>query len=155
MYGQDRKELREVFFRAWQRHREQQPLVGIERIIASVALRHPEYHGVLENRASHEDHDFSPQTGESNPFLHMGMHIAIEEQLSVDQPSGIRAYYQALLKREPDDHSAQHRVMDCLGEMLWQADRQQSVPDPILYLTCLAQLCGEPQIVDDVVVPRA
>ena len=154
MYSQDRKALREVFFRAWQRHREQQPLVGIEHIIASVALRHPEYHALLENRAPHEDHDFSPQAGQSNPFLHMGMHIAIEEQLSVDQPSGIRAYYQAILQQGLDEHSAQHRIMDCLGEMLWQADRHGSAPDSAAYLTCLAQLCGEPQIVHDVAIPR-
>ncbi len=158
MYGQDRtqsrNQLRQVFFRAWQRQREQQPLVGIERIIASVALRHPEYHTVLENRASHEDHDFSPQTGQSNPFLHMGMHITIEEQLSVDQPSGIRAYYQTIMKQGLDEHDAQHRIMDCLGEMLWQADRQRSAPDPTAYLTCLAQLCGEPQVVNDLAIPR-
>ncbi len=154
MYGQDRKELREVFFRAWQHQREQQPLVGIERIIASVALRHPEYHAVLENRASHEDHDFSPHAGLSNPFLHMGMHIAIEEQLSVDQPSGIRAYYQTLLKQELDEHGAQHRIMDCLGEMLWQADRHGSAPDSAAYLACLAQLCSEPDVVHHIAVPK-
>lgn len=154
MYGQDRKELRQVFFRAWQRQRMHQPLVGIERVIISVALRHPEYHAVLENRGSQEDQDFSPQAGQSNPFLHMGMHIAIEEQLAIDQPRGIRAYYQAILKHEPDAHSAQHRIMDCLGETLWQADRQQSAPDATAYLACLAQLCGELQIVDDVAIPR-
>ena len=151
MYAQDRAQnrnpLRQVFFRAWQRQREQLPLVGIERIIASVALRHPEYHAVLENRASHEDHDFSPHTSQTNPFLHMGMHIAIEEQLAVDQPSGICVYYQTLLKQGLDAHEAQHRIMDCLGEMLSQAERHAGAPDFAVYLACLARLCDEPQAV--------
>lgn len=158
MYSQDctqsRNQLRQVFFRAWQRQREQQPLVGIERIIASVALRHPEYHAVLENPASHEDHDFSPRAGRSNPFLHMGMHIAIEEQLSVDQPSGIRAYYQTILKQELDEHGAQHRIMDCLGEMLWQAERHGGTLNSAAYLACLAHLCGEPHVAHNTAAPK-
>ena len=74
----------------------------------------------------------------------MGLHIAIEEQLSIDRPGGIRAYYRTLLQQGPDEHAAQHRMMDCLGEMLWQAGRSQSAPDPGLYLGCLARLCGKP-----------
>jgi hypothetical protein len=144
VYAQDRKQIREVFFRAWQRHLNRQPLEGIELMVAAVALRHPEYHALLASAEANEDRDFLAQAGETNPFLHMGMHIAIEEQLSIDQPGGIRAYYQTLLKQGPDEHTAQHRMMDCMGEMLWQAGRNQSAPDPGLYLDCLARLCGKP-----------
>lgn len=143
MFGQDRKTLREVFFRAWGRYRNQQPLEGVERLIAAVAVRHPEYHALLENEMANEDRDFLPEAGQTNPFLHMGMHIAIEEQLSIDQPSGIRAYYETLVKQAPDEHAAQHQIMECMGEMLWQAGRRQKPPDPSDYLDCLARICGE------------
>jgi hypothetical protein len=141
MYGHDRRQMREVFFRAWQRHRGQQPLTGVEPLIVAVALRHPEYHALLQDPDS-QDRDFSAESSQANPFLHMGMHIAIEEQLGLDQPSGVRAHYQTLLKHGLDEHTAQHHMMDCMGEMLWQAGRQAATPDPKIYLNCLAQLCG-------------
>ncbi|MDH5513112.1 MAG: DUF1841 family protein, partial [Gammaproteobacteria bacterium] len=116
--GQDREQTREVFFRAWRAHHEGRPLEGVEKLIVQVLLRHPEYHPVLENSEMARGRDFFPESGETNPFLHLGMHIAIEEQLSLDQPRGVRACYQALLEKMPDDHAVQHRFMECLGEML-------------------------------------
>ncbi len=141
MYSQDRRQMREVFFRAWRHHREQHPLSGVESLVVAVALRHPEYHDLLQDTATSEDRDWSVEAGQTNPFLHMGMHIAIEEQLAIDQPDGVRACYQALLKQGLDEHATQHRMMDCMGEMLWQAGRLSSAPDPGIYLNCLAQLC--------------
>ncbi len=138
--GQDRGQTREVFFRAWRAHREGRPLEGVERLIVQVALRHPEYHTVLEQSDTTRERDYSPEAGESNPFLHLGLHIAIEEQLSIDQPPGIRARYQELLRGYPDEHAVQHRMMECLGEMLWQAGRQNSAPQESLYLDCLRRL---------------
>ena len=142
MYSGDRKQMRDVFFRAWQRHCAQQPLSGVEPLVVAVALRHPEYHALLQDPAASQDQDWSAESGQTNPFLHMGMHIAIEEQLAIDQPSGVRAHYQVLLKQGLDEHATQHRMMDCMGEMLWQASRRAGAPDPGIYLDCLAQLCG-------------
>ncbi|MBI3570709.1 MAG: DUF1841 family protein [Gammaproteobacteria bacterium] len=174
LLGQDRRETREVFFRAWQRHRENLPLEGIEPLVVTVVLRHPEYHALLEHptrteaatsarqmagrmsaasRApfSHrsprfgpitEDRDYLPEGGQTNPFLHMGMHIAIEEQLALDQPRGIRAHYQQLLARLADEHAVQHRMMECLGEWLWRAGRNGAAPPETDYLNCLAQLAS-------------
>ena len=139
MFGQDRQQMRAVFFRAWQRHHTQQPLTGVEPLVVAVALRHPEYHALLQDPATHEDRDWSLAAGQTNPFLHMGLHITLEEQLGLDQPRGVRGYYQALLQQGLDEHAAQHRMMDCLGEMLWQAGRQSGPPDMGLYMRCLAQ----------------
>ena len=144
--GQDRGQTREVFFRAWRAHREGRPLEGVERLIVQVALRHPEYHTVLEKSETTRERDYSPESGESNPFLHLGLHIAIEEQLSIDQPPGIRARYQELLRRYPDEHAVQPRMMECLGEMLWQAGRQNSAPQESLYLDCLRRLASASDI---------
>ena len=142
--GQDREQTREVFFRAWRTHREGRPLEGVEQLIVQVALRHPEYHSALEQSESTRERDYLPETGETNPFLHLGMHIAIEEQLSIDQPPGIRGLYQKLLSRYPDEHTVQHHMMECLGEMLWQANRQAVAPRETVYLDCLRRLISEP-----------
>ena len=141
MYGgQDRGETRAVFFRAWDTHRAGRPLAGVEKLIVQVALRHPEYHALLDAPEAARERDYFPESGEANPFLHLGMHIAIEEQLSIDQPPGIRDYYQKLLSRHPDEHTVQHRMMECLGEMLWQASRQAAAPQAAIYLDCLRRL---------------
>jgi len=109
-----------------------------------VLLRHPEYHSTLEQSEATRERDYFPETGDTNPFLHLGMHIAIEEQLSIDQPSGIRGLYQKLLSQHPDEHALQHYMMDCLGEMLWQANRQASAPQETVYLDCLRRLASKP-----------
>lgn len=142
--GQDRGQTREVFFRAWRAHREGHPLEGVEKLIVQVVLRHPEYHSLLEHPEPARERDYFPESGQTNPFLHLGMHIAIEEQLSIDQPRGIRGYYQKILMRLPDEHAAQHHMMECLGEMLWQASRQATAPQETVYLDCLKRLLGSP-----------
>ncbi|MDO8596769.1 MAG: DUF1841 family protein [Sulfuricaulis sp.] len=142
--GQDRGQTREVFFRAWRAHREGHPLEGVEKLIVQVVLRHPEYHSLLEHDEPARERDYFPESGQTNPFLHLGMHIAIEEQLSIDQPRGIRGYYQKILMRLPDEHAAQHHMMECLGEMLWQASRQATAPQETVYLDCLKRLLGSP-----------
>jgi hypothetical protein len=130
-----------VFYRAWRRYRTGQPLEGVESVIVSVVLRHPEYHPMLEaDRPAAAD--TSGDTGQSNPFLHLGMHIAIEEQLGTDRPPGARACFQALQTRGLDAHAAQHHMMECLGDVLWQAGRSGRPPDTDAYLLCLARLSG-------------
>lgn len=137
MYGADRTQVRNVFFRAWQRHREHQPLEGVERLIVDVALAHPEYHAMLEAPARHTDPDYAATPGASNPFLHMGLHLAIAEQLSIDQPPGMRTYYQEMRRRLPDPHAVEHAMMECLNDMLWRATREHRAPDQAAYLDCL------------------
>ena len=140
MFTHDRRQLREVFFRAWRNHRDHLPLSGVENIIVDIALRHPEYQPLLEHPERHEEQDYLPEMGATNPFLHMGMHIAIAEQLSIDQPHGVRALYQRLLQQSNDPHDAQHRAMECLSEMVWQAQRNGTAPDEAIYLSCLKRL---------------
>jgi hypothetical protein len=142
MYGTDRARLRDVFFQAWRRHRTGQPVGGIERMVVDVALRHPEYQRLLEDPDAHADRDFDPAFGQTNPFLHLGMHIAIEEQLSIDQPRGVRAHYDRLRLRLADEHTAQHVMMECLGEMLWQAQSTGADPNEAVYLECLGKADG-------------
>ena len=134
MFNPSRDEVRELFFRAWRAYRQGLPLAGIEALALEVILQHPEYHGVLESPERFRDKDY---VDESNPFLHMSLHMALEEQLSIDQPPGIRAAWEALLKRAGDRHAALHAALECLAETIWHAQRDGSPPDAAAYLSCL------------------
>ena len=105
----------------------------------AVILEHPEYHVWLDNKSVLQQ-EFSPDAGVDNPFLHMGMHIAVREQISTDRPPGTRSCYQILLGKYQDEHKLQHTMMECLGQCLWQAQTNRTLPDEMAYLESLRKL---------------
>ena len=135
MFDPSREEVREMFFATWRKYRAGEPLAGIETIALQVILLHPEYHQLLDHPERYRDRDY---VDESNPFLHMSLHLALEEQLSIDQPPGIRAAWDRLLERWGDRHEALHQALECLAETVWRAQRQHAAPDAAAYLDCLA-----------------
>ena len=137
MFEPSRDEARQFFFETWRKYNAQEALTDLEALTLEVILKHPEYHPVLEQSERFIDHDYSPELGDINPFLHLGMHLAIAEQISIDQPSGIRGHYERLLKKTGSEHDAYHHIMECLAEMIWQAQRHHTAPDPAIYLDCL------------------
>jgi len=139
MFGNDRNQLRKVFYDSWMLRREGKPMDAMQEIVANIVELHPEYHATLENNDA-IDKDFSPDMGESNPFLHMSMHIALHEQISTNRPAGIRDCYTRIIKNTGSEHDAEHAMMDCLGESLWLAQRNQTMPDEVAYLKCLKAL---------------
>ena len=138
MFGNNRTELRQMFYRSWQKHQQQQIMEPLETVIARIIELHPEYHALLENEKALEQ-DYTPEMGQTNPFLHMAMHISIQEQLSTDRPPGIRQLHQSMLKKIGDAHDTEHQMMECLGKMLWQAQSENKAPDENAYLDCLKQ----------------
>lgn len=144
MFTPSRDQARRFFFDVWAKYRAGQPLAGVERTALEVVLAHPEYHALLEAPERHRDRDYPPEAGETNPFLHLSLHLALAEQLTIDQPRGLRERYQRLLARLGDTMHAQHASIDCLGETLWRAQRDQSPVDEKIYLACLDRLLGEP-----------
>ncbi len=140
IYSTDRERLREVFFEAWRKHRGGEPLDGVEARVAGVVTEHPEYHALLENAGLNRGRDFDTQPGAPNPFLHMAMHLTLLEQLEVDRPRGVRACYARLAASAADEHAAQHRMMECLGEWLWRAQRAAAPPPEDDYVECLRRL---------------
>lgn len=138
MFQPSRDEARHFFFDTWAKYRRGEPLVGLESIALEVMLLHAEYHTMLDHPERHIDADFTPEGGDMNPFLHLALHLAVEEQLSIDQPPGIRTAYEALLKTR-SEHDAKHDVLDCLGETVWQAQRTSMPPDENAYLECLTR----------------
>jgi hypothetical protein len=140
LFGNDRNQIRYFYCEAWRKFSHGLPMEPLEDQVAAVIGEHPEYHRLLEVPEEALDRDYTPEMGQSNPFLHMGMHIAIREQLSIDRPAGIVRAYQAALARLGDAHELEHRMMECLAEMIWQAQRNGTVPDEAAYLECVRQL---------------
>ncbi|WJW76798.1 DUF1841 family protein [Thiohalobacter sp. IOR34] len=140
MFGTNRDQLRQVYCEVWRRHREGQPLAALDAQILEVILQHPEYHALLDDPEQALGRDFRPEDGQSNPFLHMGMHLAIREQLATDRPAGIGRRYRELLPDFADPHRLEHAMMECLGQILWEAQRSGRAPDDSRYLRCLDRL---------------
>jgi hypothetical protein len=142
MFNPTRDQSRIFLFDLWEKHRSKAALTPLESLALSILLEHPEYHAVLDDRERYLDRDWKPEAGETNPFLHVAMHLAIEEQLSIDQPRGIRAAVQAITAKL-GEHGARHEVMECLAEVIWQAQRNGAAFDNATYLTCIARKHGD------------
>jgi hypothetical protein len=139
MFAPTRQESRRFLAETWAKFRAGQPLTPLEHLTAELVAAHPEYHPLLENAERHLDRDYAPEAGETNPFLHLSLHLAVAEQLSIDQPPGIRAHYERLRAALGDAHDAQHALVECLAETIWQSQRARTPPDAALYLDCLAK----------------
>jgi hypothetical protein len=142
MFAPSRDEARRFFFDTWSKYQRGEGLSALEQIALDVILLHPEYHALLAEREDGANRGFSPESGQLNPFLHLSLHLAVEEQLSIDQPPGIRQRFEALKRRTGSEHDAKHDVLECLGETIWQAQRTGMPPDQEAYLECLARKGG-------------
>lgn len=140
MFIQDRNEARRFFIDVWHKYRNNKILEPLETLVLAVIHEHPEYQSLLLNKDVALSLEHDPDSGLLNPFLHMGMHIAIREQLQADRPAGIRLLHQQMLAKYADSHELEHSMMECLGQVLWSAQREQRPPDEGLYLECLRRL---------------
>ena len=138
IFGQDRHELRKMYADAWQKQLAGQPMSPLEIQIADVIAEHPEYQEAVT--ADDLDRDYTPEGGQANPFLHMGLHLGIREQVATDRPAGIAGIHRQLAARHGDAHRAEHEMIECLAETLWEAQRANSQPDETQYLERLRRL---------------
>lgn len=122
-------DVRRFFCQVYAKWQTRQPLDAMQALAAPWVAEHPEYHAELADEAAALGRDYSVESERSNPFLHLAMHLSISEQISIDQPRGIRQAVQLLSQRRPSLHAAHHEVMEELGAMLWQAQRLQRAPD--------------------------
>ena len=143
MFNPSVNDVRNFFFDTFAKANQQQALSDLEKMAYSVIMEHPEYQTVLRDREKYLNYNWLPDAGETNPFLHLSMHMSIWEQLSIDQPIGIKALYLELCEQFGDEHEAQHQVLDCLAEMVWQAQYNTMQPDPTIYLSCLRRKLGK------------
>jgi hypothetical protein len=125
-----------MYAQAWTKQCDGDVLSPLEMQIAQVVADHPEYHGAVDEDI---ERDFTVADGETNPFLHMGLHLGIREQVATNRPAGIAAVFGDLAAKMSDAHIAEHRMIDCLAETLWEAQNDNCPPDEALYLQRLQQ----------------
>jgi Asp-tRNA(Asn)/Glu-tRNA(Gln) amidotransferase B subunit len=132
--GYTREQLRSSYAEAWRKHLARIPVTPLESLIADVIARHPEYQSLVSDAAAAQAFEAAAGGDTENPFLHMGLHLAVREQLSIDRPPGVRQVRQALAARLGDEHDAEHVLMEALAETLWEAQRSGRPPDERRYL---------------------
>jgi Domain of unknown function (DUF1841) len=139
LFNPSRDEVREFFFAAWAKFKAQQTLTDLEKIALGVMHMHPEYHSILDKPEQYKNQEYFPEFGETNPFLHMSLHLSILEQISINQPIGISDIYAQLKLKHQAEHEAQHDILDCLAETIWSAQRTNSSIDSAQYIQLLQQ----------------
>lgn len=134
MFQPNQNDVRRFFCSAYAKQRDSLPLDPMEDIAARWIAEHPEYHADLSDEAAALAAVYTVEEGRTNPFLHLSMHLSIEEQLAIDQPTGIRQAVQLLAAKRNSLHAAHHEVMECLGDMLWTSQRTGQPPDGQAYI---------------------
>ena len=138
--GQNRDLLRRMYLDTWRKFSQRVPLEPLEAQVAAVIAEHPEYVQWLESGEEALAAEFTPESGRQNPFLHMGLHLAIREQVATNRPQGIANVHDALAKRMGNAHDAEHAMLEPLAETLWEAQRNGRAPDEQVYLEKLRNL---------------
>jgi len=143
IFGQDRNELRGMYVDAWRKALADETMSPLEEQISAVVRDHPEYQALLtaaEGEQEHLEQNYRGDDGRTNPFLHMGLHLALREQLATNRPGGIRAIWNTLVEKSGDPHATEHAMIECLAESLWEASNSGSMPDERQYLARLERL---------------
>jgi len=136
LYTQNRDEQRKFLANAWQKFLDKKLLDSLEDQLTKVIEIHPEYHQLIQDIES----DYFPEQGEVNPFLHINLHLALREQLSINQPIGIKDYYQRLLSKVKDPHEVEHKMMDCIAQMIFSSQKNNTPMDHQAYIECLKSI---------------
>jgi hypothetical protein len=142
LFNPSRDEVRQFFFDAWAKFQQQKALTDLEKMAVGIMHLHPEYQAILDTPEQHLQQAYYPEMGETNPFLHMSLHLSIQEQISINQPPGITQAYGKLCTRYQEEHEAQHALLECLAETIWLAQRNQTGLDAAHYLQLIEQRAG-------------
>jgi hypothetical protein len=140
IFNPTREEVRRFFCDTWKKKTEEHILTPMEMIASDWMVQHPEYHALLSDPEGAVAQDYTPERGETNPFLHLSMHLSISEQISINQPPGIKAIAEKLAKKLGSAHEAQHAMMECLGQVMWESQREGQALSPEKYLEVLQKL---------------
>jgi hypothetical protein len=143
LYNPSRDQARQFLFDAWAKFKQNLNLSDLEKIAVEVIQMHPEYHLILDSPERYMHQQYFPEMGETNPFLHLSLHLSVIEQISINQPTGIMQIYDKLRHQQSDAHLAYHDLIDCLAETIWQAQRNNKPLDSEHYLNLLKQKSGK------------
>ena len=134
MFTPSSHDVRRFFCEVFRKHHAKEILTPLESMALDWIVQHPEYDDTLKDAEAAVARDYSVEGGQANPFLHLSMHLSIAEQVSIDQPRGIRAAYEALSRKLDSSHEAHHVIMECLGAMIWNSQRRGLPPDGEAYV---------------------
>lgn len=137
MFSQDRRKMRQPYIDAWQAGKQGAPLDTMQQMLFDVIKDHPEYHALLDKPEYALEADFPPEAGETNPFLHMSLHVSLREMIQTDRPAGVRNKINQIRLRVGDGVRAEHLCIDCLAEIIWKAQRENQPPDEQRFIRCL------------------
>ncbi|WP_136418466.1 MULTISPECIES: DUF1841 family protein [Oxalobacteraceae] len=137
MFNPSQHDVRRFFCESYRKARANEILTPMEAIARDWIMQHEEYWEALAEVDAALAKDYSVESGQTNPFLHLAMHLSIAEQISIDQPKGIRAAFLSLAQRLGSEHEAHHQMMECLGEMIWNSQRNGMPPDGVAYVECV------------------
>ncbi len=137
MFAPSQNDVRRFFCATHAKRRDGAPLTPMEALAADWIAEHPEYHAELDDVDAALAAVYDVETGRTNPFLHLSMHLTITEQVAIDQPRGIKQAFELLAARSGSAHEAHHEVMECLGEMIWASQKSGLPPDGERYLECV------------------
>jgi hypothetical protein len=137
MFNPSSDDVRRFFCETYRKQQAGEILTPLETMASDWIHHHPEYHEVLADVETALTRDYQVEGAQANPFLHLSMHLSIDEQISIDQPPGIRALATELTLKRDDAHAAQHEIMECLGEMIWNAQRTGTPPDGLAYIEAI------------------
>jgi len=140
IFSPTKDQVRQFFCESRRKQRDNLPLDGAEVIAADVIAMHPEYHALLDDPEVAIAGEWTPEQGTMNPILHLSLHMALFEQISVDSPPGVRAIYEQQAAKLGDAHEALHRLLECLGETVWHAQQPGGIFDTEAYLERLRKL---------------
>lgn len=137
MFNISQKEVRIFFCEAYRKQQTQEILSPLEVIASKWLAKHPEYEDDLKDVQIALNTDYSMEDRRTNPFLHLSMHLSIDEQILINQPVGISSIAKALIKKMNSEHRAHHQIMSCLGEMVWSSQRSGLPPNNRTYINCI------------------
>jgi hypothetical protein len=139
-YGNNVSDTRQLFYTSWSKYNQKQPLTALEQQLVAVIIDHPEYQSLFEQNKAFLEQAYFPEMGQSNPFLHMGLHLAVRDQIATNKPIGITQHFKQLIKKYKDKLVVEHMIIECLAECLWQAQRDNREPDESSYLNNVSRL---------------
>jgi hypothetical protein len=139
VFFQDRKKQREFLANSWQKYTSNKPLDLLEQQLVSVIKIHPEYHNLIGNI----DSEYLPEQGGVNPFLHINLHLALRDQLSINQPKDVKEVHQKLIDQYKDPHIVEHLMMECIAEMIYISQKNNTTMDQESFLNCITSLTSK------------
>lgn len=134
------QDTRTFFFETWEKNKQKKSLTPLETEVFDVMLAHPEYHALFDNPAQVSDRAYFAELGDTNPFLHLGLHLALREQVATNRPFGIAGIYNTLTLQLNAPLEAEHQLMQCLEDCLWIAQKNHALPDETHYLNQCTKL---------------